>query len=367
MKKWQIATTSLAVSFLMVFAVACSGESTSTSAPEAPKESTTETNTTDTPSNAASSAVEGDTPQVTWKLAHTVQEDTAIQKASLEMAKNLADATGGNFVLDVYPNSQLGGNREVLEALQFGTCELDVTNVSLLSGYSEKMAAFELPYLIKDDDSGKKVFDSDIINVAIDPLETNGLKWIGSWFQGWRHVTTKNTEVHTPADMKGLKIRTMDSQIHMDHFNSLGASAVPMAFSEVFTGLQQGAIDGQENPYVNIYTQGMHEVQKYIIETGHIYDITPLLMSLSEYEKLPENYQKLVVEQGEALAPIQREYSVTENEEYKQKIVDLGKCVIVELSDEERQAFRDAAQPVYDKWSDQIGQDLLDQIAAAQE
>lgn len=98
---------------------------------------------------------------------------------------------------------------------------------------------------------------------------------------------TKASRVHTPADMKGLKIRTMESQYHMAHFIALGANAIPLAFSEVFTALQQGAIDGQENPYCNIYTQAIYEVQGYIIETAHIFDIIPVLVSKAAYDKLP--------------------------------------------------------------------------------
>lgn len=347
MKNWKMASMCLILCGCIIAVTACGGKTK--------------------PSDSETSADGEKNPQVTWKLAHTCAEQTAIHRASLEMSENIKTQTEGKFVIDVYPNSQLGSNREVLESLQFGTCELDVPNVALLSGYSSQTAAFELPYLIQDDEAGAKVYDSDVILPAIEQLEPSGIKWIGSWYQGWRHLTTKNTAVYTPGDMKGLKIRTMDSQIHMDHFNTLGASAVPMAFSEVFTGLQQGAIDGQENPYSNIYTQGMYEVQKYIIETGHIYDVTPLLVSTSEFDKLPENYQKLILDQGKEMAVKEREYSVQENEEYKQKILDLGKVTIIELSPEERQVFRDAAQPVYDKWADSIGKDFINSIEAAQQ
>ena len=153
----------------------------------------------------------------------------------------------------------------------------------------------------------------------------------------------------------------------MAHFNDLGANAIPMAFSEVFTALQQGALDGQENPYCNIYTQGIYEVQGYIIETAHTFDIVPLLVSEEAYEKLPEEYQKILDDAVDKLTMEQWEMAAESEAEYKQKILDSGKCQIIELTPEERLAFRDAAQPVYDMYVEEHGSELLDAVMAAQE
>jgi TRAP-type C4-dicarboxylate transport system substrate-binding protein len=159
----------------------------------------------------------------------------------------------------------------------------------------------------------------------------------------------------------------MDTAVHMEFFNSMGASAVPMPFSELFTGLQQGAVDAQENPYTNIYTQGYHEVQKYIIETEHIYDITPFMMSKITYDKLPEDLRKIVVDTAFELGPKEREDSLAGEQAFKQKIVDLGKNEIIVLTPEEKQAFIDVAKKLYVNHEARIGKDIIDAVLKAQE
>lgn len=326
-------------------------------------------NTSAISSASGGSASASSDKKIVWKLAHTASEDTALHQAALMLSENLAAATDGNFVLDVYPNSQLGGNREALEGMQFGTIEAAIPNVGNLGGYSTKVSALELPYLFEDVtnfDDANAVLNTDVIDPIRQEMEDAGFMWMGSWTQGNRQLTTTKTPVHTPADMKGLKIRTMESELHMAHFNALGANAVPMAFSEVFTALQQGAIDGEENPYCNIYTQGMYEVQGYITETAHIFDVSPLLVSKSAYDALPAEYQKLLTDEVNKLTMKEWEMADEQNKEYKQKILDNGKTEIIELTPEERQAFRDAAQPVYDKYSEKIGVDFIKAIQNAQ-
>ena len=315
-----------------------------------------------------SSTQSGD--EVVWIMAHTVTEDIALHKAFVQVAENIKEATDGKFVIEIYPNSLMGGNREVLEGMQFDTFQMTMPNVGMLGGYSDQISVLELPYLIEDVtnfEDADAVYNSDILQPIYDDLADAGFLWLGYWYQGNRHLTTTKTPVHTPADMKGLKIRTMESQYHMAHFNALGANAIPLAFSEVFTALQQGAIDGQENPYCNIYTQAIYEVQGYIIETAHIFDIIPVLVSKAAYDKLPEEYQQLLSEEIANMTMEQWQMAMDDDNACKDKIIETGKCEIIELTTEERQAFRDAAQPVYDDYTAEHGSELLDAILAAQE
>lgn len=309
------------------------------------------------------------TDQITWKIAHNSAEDVVFHQELLKVAQRVSDATNGNWTIEIYPNSQLGSNTEVLEGMTFGTIDGTVPNVAQLSAYSSSVDVLQLPYLIYDPenfDGALKVYNSDVLKPIYDELEESGFIWEASWFQGNRELTTTKTPVHTPADMKGLKIRTMENEYHMAHFNALGANAIPMAFSEVFTALQQGAIDGQENPYINIYTQGMHEVQGYVIETAHIFDIIPLLISKASYDALPDDYREIFDEICADSVPEEWEAGREANEMYKQKIIENGHCQVIELTPEERQAFRDAAQPVYDDYIASHGSELLDAIEEAQ-
>ena len=175
---------------------------------------------------------------------------------------------------------------------------------------------------------------------------------------GWRNVTCNN-EVHSPADMKGLKLRVMENQMHIDHFNALGCSAIPMSFAEVYTSLQQGVIDAQENPYSQIDTQRFYEVQKYLIETNHIYDPTPVIASKVWWDTLDAEDQGIIMEcMKEALA-FEREQVGIVDGATRQRFIDENLITIVELTPEERAAFRVAAQPVYDAYADKIGADLI--------
>lgn len=308
--------------------------------------------------------------EVVWIMAHTVTEEDTLHKAFVQVAENIKEATDGKFIIEIYPNSLMGGNREVLEGMQFDTFQMTMPNIGMLGGYSDQISVLELPYLIEDVsnfDDADAVFNSDILQPIYDDLADAGFLWLGSWYQGNRQLTTTDTPVHTPADLKGLKIRTMESQYHMAHFNALGANAIPMAFSEVFTALQQGALDGQENPYCNIYRQAIYEVQGYITETAHIFDIIPVLVSKTAYDNLPEEYQQILSEEVAKMTLEEWQMTMDDNNACKEAILESGKCEIIELSTEERQAFRDAAQPVYDDYIAEHGSELLDAIEAAQE
>jgi tripartite ATP-independent transporter DctP family solute receptor len=235
-----------------------------------------------------------------------------------------------------------------------------------VSGYTSRTKAFELPYIIRNDDAAEAIYASPLIEEAFEGLRDSGLVYVAAFTQGWRHVTA-NRPIRRPEDMRGLKLRTMDSQIHMDHFNALGASAVPMAFSEVFTALQQGAIDAQENPYTNIFTQGFHEVQRYIIETYHICDITPMIMSKLTYDRLPEDLRQIIFDTAREVAVIERQMVIEGEQRMKEAIEATGRVTIITLTQEEKQAFYDAAQPVYEKWGDEIGADFIQRILDIQE
>lgn len=358
MKRWKMLVAALMACVLTLSLVACGGGDTTTP----PADGTTPDATTPT---------EPTGEQVTWRIAHTVAEVAALHIKAVEVAEEVAAATDGNFVVEVYPNSQLGGNRELLEGHIFGTIECSINNNGMLGGYSDASNAFALPYLISDmsnyDDASAVFLSKEMMAPAMEQLEEAGLLWAGSWNQGVRHLTTSKTPVYSPADMKGLKIRTMESEAHMAHFNALGANAIPMAFSEVFTALQQGAIDGQENPYYNIYTQGMHEVQGYIIETAHIFDITPFMVSKVCYDALPAEYQTIFMDAVWNMTLDEWKLSAEIDNEYKQKIIDGDYCEIIELSVDQRNAFKEAAMPVYDQFRDLVGGEWLDSLNACQE
>ena len=291
-------------------------------------------------------------------LGHVAIETTPVGMGTDYFAKILSEKTNGRITVDVYPNSQMGGNRELIEQLQMGTLNFCSPSAAFLGGFTDKTALFDLPYLFTSEENAFKVFDSEVGQAILADLEGAGLKGLCWFAMGWRNVTCNN-EVHAPADMAGLKLRVMENQMHIDHFNALGCSAIPMSFAEVYTSLQQGVIDAQENPYSQIDTQRFYEVQKYLIETNHIYDPTPVIASKVWWDTLDAEDQGIIMEcMKEALA-FEREQVGIVDGATRQRFIDDKLITVVELTPEERAAFRVAAQPVYDAYADKIGADLI--------
>ena len=299
--------------------------------------------------------------KITIKIAHVSQEGVPIDVASKKLGDMLNEKTGGRITVNVFPASALGNNTELLEQLQMGTLEMAISSVAFLGAFTETTKLLDLPYLFQSNEAAEEVLDGDVGQTIFENLQPAGFEGMAWLATGWRHVTA-NKEIHKPEDMKGLKIRVMENQMHIDHFNALGASAVPMAFSELYTALQNGTMDAQENPFANIDGNRLYEVQKYIIKTGHIYDTSPLLASKTWWDSLSESDQKLIRECVNEMVTYERELSASNEAELEEKIGNNGTNVVITLTDEERQAFKDAAQPVYDKYGPEIGEDLINQV-----
>ncbi len=305
-------------------------------------------------------------PELTIKIAHVIAAGTPLDKMGHKFAELVKEKSGGKIVAEVYPNSSLGGNRELCEQLQLGSLEVAVPAIAFVGGFTKSTMVLDLPYLFKNNKAAEAVLDGEVGQWIASELRKQGFVCLGYAAQGWRHVTA-NREIKTPADMKGLKIRVMENPLHIAHFNTLGASAIPMAFSEVFTALQQGAIDAEENPWCNIDLSRFYEVQKYIIKTGHIYDPLPFMYSEVLWDKLTPEQQKIISEAAKEAIAFERALCYQDEIDTEKKIAALGTNVIITLTPEERDAFRKAAQPVYDKYRGQIGADLLDKVMKIQE
>lgn len=304
----------------------------------------------------------GDT--LVLRLGHVVADESSIDKTADELARLVEEKSNGTMKIEVYPNSELGDNTALSEQVQMGTLDMAVPSIGAIGGFSDATAIFDLPYLFLSEEAAEEVLDGEIGADIAGQLEDVGFEVLSYWWQGWRYVTCNN-EVHKPEDLKGIKIRTMDSKYHMAHFNALGASATPMAFSEVYTALQQGTIDAEENPYTNIITSRFYEVQKYIIETGHIYDICPLMLSKVTYDKLTDEQKDILSECAKEACEFGRDTVRKGDEEAREVINGTDKCNIIELTDDEKETFVEAVQPVYEEFYKEYGdekKEVVDKI-----
>lgn len=215
-------------------------------------------------------------------------------------AEAVAKATNAQVTADVFTNGQLGKNKELLEAISMGsgTVEIVATGTQDLVGWVPETQVFDLPFVFRDEGHYRRFWDSDIAKGFWEKMETRGFKYLGSTLIGTAHMTNSKRSINTPADMVGLKFRVQASKVNVETFKALGATAVPLAFSEVFMALQQGTVDGQDNPTTTIRTMNFWEVQKYLSLTGHMLRGGFWSMDKRVFDKLPADLQKAVIHAG---------------------------------------------------------------------
>ena len=281
-------------------------------------------------------------------LGHVVMPETTLNQAALKFKEIVEKESGGSIVVEVHPAAALGSNREVIEGLQSGTIALTAPSIAPVSQFTDATALFDLPFLFSTQDYAQKIMQGEIGKAILADLDSAGLKGLCYWTQGYRHVTNSRNPIIKVADLKGLKVRTMQNPAHIDLFNTMGASATPMAFSEVFTALQQKTIDGQENPYENIKLSGFAEVQQYICETGHIYDPIVLMISKAVWDTLTADEQKIVQKAAEEARDYQLEILAVAEKNIKDSFK--GTNTIIEASEIDRKEMMMATVPVYKKY-----------------
>ena len=290
---------------------------------------------------------------LTLTIGHVVTEEGGEHLGSMKFAELLEKKSGGAIKLKIFPNGQVGQNREMVESLQAGALDMALPALPALGGFTDATKIFDLFYLFDDRTQAEKILDGSVGQEVAAAIEPSGIKIISWWTQGFRE-TTANREIRKPEDLKGLKIRVMENPLHIEAWNTLGASAIPMAFSEVLTSLQQGVLDAQENPYQNIVHSGFHTVQKFIVETSHLYGPLPVAFSKVNWEKLTLEQQKIILEAAKETKIWQREKQEEINQALKKTIESTGANVIISLSPEEKAAFRKALQPMYKKYAPQM-------------
>ncbi len=302
--------------------------------------------------------------EYTIRVAHVLAADHATNVTAEEVfKKEVEEKSNGRIKVEVYPNGQLGGDRQTIEALNLGTLEMCIPGGTVLSGFVDDFEVLDLPFLFKSKEDAFKVFDGKVGDELNKKLEDIGIVNLGYGENGYRHVTNNKGPITKPEDLKGVKIRTMENPIHMAAFKAFGANPTPISFNELFTALQQGTVDAQENPIPIIYTSKLYEVQKYLTLTGHVYTNCPYLISKTFYDGLPEDLQQVVREAAADCITAQRKMCNDQEQEYLEELKASG-MEINELTDEQKQAFVDAAQSVYDDFEKTHDPALLEEIQA---
>ncbi len=291
--------------------------------------------------------------------AHTTTAEHPYTLGIVRFAQLVRERSHGRIAIQIHHSRELGDERQVVEGLQLGTIQLTVTSTGPLGGFVPDMNVLDLPYLFRDAQHAYTVLDGPIGQSLLQKFEPIGIKGLAFWENGFRHVTTAKTPVRKPADLKGLKIRVMENRVHQAAFRALGADASPMAWGEVFTSLQQGLLDAQENPIPIVSTFKLYEVQKVLSLTGHVYSPAPLLMSKKAWDKLPPDLQKIMLDTAREVAVVER--SINRAQEQKQ-VGELRAKGMTVIEDPDRTAFRDAMRPAVAPFESQFGKDLIQRI-----
>ena len=278
--------------------------------------------------------------------------------------KIVEERSDGDIQVELFHSAQLGDDLQAVSNLQSGTLEMTAPSTSPLVGMFPEFAVFDLPFLFPTPEVADTVLDGEIGQQMLDDASRQGLVAIGWAENGYRQLTNSATPVSSPDDLDGLKIRTMQNDIHLDIWRTLGANPTPMSFAELFTALEQGVVDGQENPWITIEASKFNEVQDYASETNHVY--TPFITLVSErfWTRLPTDYQQLLRDAAKQMGDYEREVSRTLNDQIKQQLAESG-MNITELTPEQVKVFQDQLAPVYDEWREEIGGELIDAIREA--
>lgn len=292
--------------------------------------------------------------------------------AVIKFIELVEDYSGGTITCVDFPDNQLGNDEQRWEMTQTGECDISIGSTSSVASSYNDFYIFDCPYLFLSRDEAFDVgFASEAGQAIIGGVEEMGLKGLALWENGFRNVTTNNKEINSLADLKGLKLRTMDNAIHLAAWKAMGANPTPMAFSEVFTALQQGTVDGQENPYGIIVGNKFEEVEKFAVETRHSFTPYYVVMNLDKWNSLTAEQQDAITRAMAEATEYEKEQSAKYEEEDVGTIEAAG-CKVIKLSEEALAEFKaaadsaDCASMAMEKMEHpELGQGLLDALAAA--
>ncbi|MEI4232083.1 TRAP transporter substrate-binding protein [Roseovarius sp. D22-M7] len=299
--------------------------------------------------------------QTEVKIAYALATDSHYGVAAQKFEEVVLTETGDQFTFNHFPSSGLGGEREVIEGLQIGTVEATIVSSGTLANFVPDTGVFDIPFLFRDLDHARAVLDGPIGQEILAKFHDVGLHGLAWGEQGFRHITNNRNPIETPADVEGLKIRTMENPVHLKAFNAMGAAPTPMAWPEVISALQQGVIDGQENPLSVIVSVRLDEVQDYLTLSGHVYSPAMLLVSRSFWDGLDDSQKAAFGKAAAEAVTAMRGYIDDVETNGVETLKERGMTVNA-LSNAEKARFQESISSAYDDYYDTYGRDLVDSI-----
>ena len=288
--------------------------------------------------------------QQVLRLSHNAAPGNPKAVGSLKFAELVGQKTNGRIKVEVGGSAQYGDDVESLTNMRLGSLAFAAGSQGTTSGVVPQFNVLGLPFLFRDLPHAYKVVDGPVGQQLNEMAKQKGLVLLALWDNGIRHTSNSKRPITKPEDLAGLKLRTPPDSMTIDIFTSLGANPTPLAFSELYIALQQGVVDGQENPLMNIYSSKLHEVQKYISLTGHKYETTPLLASKKVWDGLSKADQTAILEAAAEAGKRNRQMSLDSDKELRKKLTDAG----IQFNEVDQAPFVAKTKSVYDKWSKQF-------------
>ncbi len=297
--------------------------------------------------------------QTVLKIGYATSQTSHYGVGSTVFCDDIEKGTQGRYKCQQFPNSALGGEREMIEAVQLGTLDVVNTSTGPVGNFVPEVKIVDIPFLFRDYDHARKVMDGPIGQDILTKFPSKGLVALSWTENGFRHMTNNKRPIVKPEDAAGLKMRTMENKVHMDGYRAFGIQPTPMAFPEVFGALQQGTVDGQENPIPVILASKFSQVQKYLSLTGHVYSPALLITSPRVMNKLSDADKKVFYDAAKHATVEQRKKV---NEDEANGIAQLEKEGMTVVRKVDGAAFRNALRDPYVNYSKEFGADNIRKI-----
>lgn len=301
-----------------------------------------------------------DVREHTFRFSYGQALEHPMGQGAQKFAALVAQKSGGKMKISIFPNAVLGGDNQNLSGIRGGTIDMTTTVTGGLTSIEKEFMIFDFPFLFNNAQEAQAIADGPIGKRLLDKLPDKGIIGLAFWELGFRNVTNSRRPLNTVEDIQGLKLRVVQVPIYIDMFNSLGANAVPLAFPELYTALEQRAVDGQENPIGLIEATKFYEVQKYLTLTRHTYSAMPIMMSKKKWDTLTPAERKILADSANQAKVEERRI----NREAEGKSLEAIKKVmqVNELPPAELQKMRTKLQPVVDKYTQEVGESLVKQV-----
>jgi tripartite ATP-independent transporter DctP family solute receptor len=301
-------------------------------------------------------------PQFRFRIGTVTSKLNPVGQGAVRLAEAAEQQSKGRVKVDVFDSGQLGGELDMVSQIRLGSLDMALIGSGIVASVEPTFSLTELPFIWKSDDNARRILDGPVGRKMLDLLEAKGIKGLGWAEWGFRGILTTKKAIEKPDDLKGLKIRVIENPLYVTTMRTFGANPVPMAWPEVYTGLEQGTIDGVDTNYAGMIDAKQYEVTKNLAVTDHIYTAVVVLINLKKFQALPKDVQDVMWAAAKAGGERTREVARKANNDGIQFMAGRG----LKVTRPDRKPFEERAPEIYKRFTAQVGQDLIDQVLAAQ-